>query len=98
MLVKCGGNCPRKDIEYGLIESFLKKMGFNFGFAGFSIQDVKRGVGNKWTFEKFLSTVVHRLGNHLSQPKSCIPIVKIRFLILAGERAKVREIVNEKSV
>jgi len=56
------------------------------------------GGGTKSTFEKTLSTVVHRLGNHLSQPKSCVPIVKIGFLILAGGRAKVRENVNEKSV
>ena len=55
-------------------------------------------MGNKSTFEKNLSTVVHRLGNHLSQPKSCVPIIKIGFLILAGGRAKVRENVNEKSV
>ena len=58
----------------------------------------KRGVGNKSTFENFLSTVVHRLGNHLSQPKSYVPIVKIRFLLCAGERAKVRENVNKKYV
>jgi hypothetical protein len=61
--------------------------------------DIKGGgVGDKSTFENFFCPVVHRLGNHLSQPKSCVPIVKIGFLILAGGRAKVRENVNEKSV
>ena len=38
-------------------------------------------MGNKSTFEKNLSTVIHRLGNHLSQPKSCVPIIKIGFFI-----------------
>ena len=55
---------------------------------------LKGGVGDKSTFENFFCPVVHRLGNHLSQPKSCVPIVKIGLLILAGERAKVRENVD----
>ena len=48
-------------------------------------------MGEKSTFEKKTSSVVHRLGNYLSQPKSYVPIVKIGFLLCAGERAKVRE-------
>ena len=58
------------------------------------LEPVKRGVGEKSTFEKKLSSPVHRLGNYLSQPKSYVPIVKIGLLILAGERAKVRENVD----
>ena len=59
---------------------------------------LKRGVGNKSTFEK-----INFFGGSSSvkssiSTKNCVPIVKIGFLLLAGERAKVSENVNKNSV